>query len=178
MTYKIRDMDERPREAERTVWVAGFWRRAVAALVDLTLVAPLAALAVWFAKRLAGLELPPVRGGKLDAWLDLLLAGDPAMLGVLGLAAAIVAVYLVLFQTLAGRTLGMRLLGLRVVDVYGEAPSALRSLLRTAGYFVSTAAFGLGFLWVGFDREKRGLHDWLAGTYVTRPPPAKANPSS
>jgi uncharacterized RDD family membrane protein YckC len=26
----------------------------------------------------------------------------------------------------------------------------------------------LGFLWIGFDREKRGLHDWLADTYVVR----------
>jgi len=21
-------------------------------------------------------------------------------------------------------------------------------------------------LWIGFDREKRALHDWVAGTYV------------
>jgi uncharacterized RDD family membrane protein YckC len=26
----------------------------------------------------------------------------------------------------------------------------------------------LGFLWVGFDSEKRGLHDWIAGTYVIK----------
>jgi uncharacterized RDD family membrane protein YckC len=26
----------------------------------------------------------------------------------------------------------------------------------------------LGFLWIGFDSEKRGLHDWIAGTYVVR----------
>jgi uncharacterized RDD family membrane protein YckC len=167
----------RSAEAERTVWVAGFWRRAAAAVVDLALVAPLAALAVWLAKRLAGLDLPPVRAANLDAWLDLLLAGDPAVLGALGLASAIAAVYLVLFQTLAARTVGMRLLGLRIIDVYGEAPSALRALVRTAGYFAGAAAFGLGFLWIGFDREKRGLHDWLSGTYVTRPPPAKATPS-
>ena len=32
----------------------------------------------------------------------------------------------------------------------------------------AAATLGLGFAWIGFDREKRGLHDWLAGTYVVR----------
>jgi uncharacterized RDD family membrane protein YckC len=160
------------REEGRPVWVAGFWHRATAGILDFMVVAPLAALAVWLASRLAGLELPPVRGAALDAWLDLILAGDPTMLGVLGLAAAIAAVYLALFQALAGCTLGMRVCRLRVIDPYGDPPSALRALARTAGYFVSAATFGLGFLWIGFDREKRGLHDWLSGTYVIKPPPA------
>lgn len=159
------------RDEGQPVWVAGFWRRALAGLVDLAIVAPLAVAAVWLASRLAHLDLPPLHGAKLDAWLDLLLAGDPAMLGVLGLAAAIGAVYLALFQALAGATPGMRLLRLAVIDVYGDPPSALRALVRTAGTFASTALVGLGFLWIAFDREKRGLHDWLSGTYVIKPPP-------
>jgi uncharacterized RDD family membrane protein YckC len=162
---------EREDAGGRAVWVAGFWRRALAALVDAAIVGPVALLAVWLAKRLAGLGLPPIRGGKIDAWLDLLLGGDPTMLGVLGLAAGTAAIYLMLFQTLSARTPGMRLLGLTVIDVYGEPPSALRSLLRTTGYFAAAALGGLGFLWIGFDREKRGLHDWLSGTYVIKPPP-------
>jgi uncharacterized RDD family membrane protein YckC len=159
------------RDDAPTVWVAGMWRRLLAALVDAAIVVPAAAAAVWAASRLAGMQLPPVRGGKIDAWLDLVLAGDPAVLGALGLAAAVAAVYLLCFQVLAARTPGMRLLGVRVIDVYGAPPSALRSLARTAGYFVSAATGGLGFLWIGFDREKRGLHDWLAGTYVVKAPP-------
>jgi uncharacterized RDD family membrane protein YckC len=63
------------------------------------------------------------------------------------------------------------LLGVRVIDVYGEPPSALRALARTLGYFVAAATGGLGFLWIGFDREKRGLHDWISGTYVIKAPP-------
>jgi uncharacterized RDD family membrane protein YckC len=27
---------------------------------------------------------------------------------------------------------------------------------------------GLGFLWIGFDSEKRGLQDWVSGTYVVK----------
>ena len=43
-----------------------------------------------------------------------------------------------------------------------------RSLARCAGYLAGVVTLFLGFLWVGFDSEKRGLHDWIAGTYVIR----------
>ena len=76
--------------------------------------------------------------------------------------------YLFLFQAMVGQMLGMRVLALRVIDVYGEPPSYLRAGLRTAGYLVSLGTLFLGFLWIGFDAEKRGLHDWIAGTYVIR----------
>jgi uncharacterized RDD family membrane protein YckC len=166
-------MDER--EQRRVVYVAGFWRRALAALADAVILIPLSVLLVKLAGRVAGLEVPSPRRMGIDYWLDLALAGDPGLLGALGLTAAIVLVYLLLFQAMAGRTLGMRLLKIRIVDVYGENPTALRAAVRTLGYLASLATGSLGFLWIGFDREKRGLHDWLAGTYVVKPPPkAKA----
>ena len=40
--------------------------------------------------------------------------------------------------------------------------------MRCAGYLAGVATLFLGFLWMGFDSEKRGLHDWIAGTYVIR----------
>ena len=47
--------------------------------------------------------------------------------------------------------------------------STLRqALARCAGYVASVATLFLGFLWIGFDSEKRGLQDWIAGTYVIR----------
>jgi uncharacterized RDD family membrane protein YckC len=81
---------------------------------------------------------------------------------------AIGMTYLVVFHIVLGRTLGMRVLKMKVIDVYGDAPSPARSLVRCAGYLASVATLFLGFLWVGFDSEKRGLHDWIAGTYVIR----------
>jgi hypothetical protein len=39
---------------------------------------------------------------------------------------------------------------------------------RCAGYLAGIATLFLGFLWIGFDHEKRGLQDWIAGTYVIR----------
>ncbi|HKA90079.1 MAG TPA: RDD family protein [Haliangiales bacterium] len=150
------------------VYVAGFWRRALAALCDAAFVLPIALGAVWLAGRVAGLGLPGARRSGLDTWVDLALAGDAGVWGAAGLALAIGVVYLLVFQATAARTLGMRILGLRIIDIYGGAPSVPRVLLRTLGYLASAATLALGFLWIGFDREKRGLHDWLAGTYVIK----------
>lgn len=159
-----------PRTAppEATIYVAGFWRRAGAGLIDLAIVLPVAALLTWIVGRVVGLRLPPSRHGGPDYWLDTALAGDPALWGGLALAATIGCLYLFVLQVVEGRTFGMRVLELRVVDVFGARPSAGRAALRALGYVVSAGTLGLGFAWIGFDREKRGLHDWLAGTYVVR----------
>jgi uncharacterized RDD family membrane protein YckC len=154
--------------ARAIVTVAGFWRRAAAAGVDALVVLPAALLLAVGATRLAGASLPDVRRVALDYWLDLAISRDPALWGTAGLVLAIVVIYLFLFHMTVGRTLGMRALGLRVIDVYGEPPRITRAALRTLGYLAGLATLGLGFVWVGFDPEKRGLHDWIAGTYVIR----------
>jgi uncharacterized RDD family membrane protein YckC len=152
------------------VTVAGFWRRLVAGALDAMVILPAWLLLAWLAGKLTGLHLP-AGTATIDYWLDLFLAGDPALWGALGLAAAIGAVYLLVFQVTMGRTLGMRALDLRVIDVFGDPPSAWRAGARTLGYFANLATIGLGFVWVAFDPEKRGLHDWLAGTLVVRGSP-------
>jgi uncharacterized RDD family membrane protein YckC len=81
---------------------------------------------------------------------------------------AIGMIYLFVFHMTLGRTLGMRLLKMKVIDVYGDPPSPGRCAARCAGYLASIATLFLGFLWIGFDSEKRGLQDWIAGTYVIR----------
>lgn len=151
------------------VHVVGFWKRAAAAAIDLAAVLPLAALIVLVVGKIAGVALPH-RIGLLDVdmWIDLVLATDPALVMAVTLTAAIGLVYLLVFHILLGRTLGMRVLKLRVIDVYGDPPSPARSVARCAGYLASVATLFLGFLWIGFDSEKRGLQDWIAGTYVIR----------
>jgi uncharacterized RDD family membrane protein YckC len=62
----------------------------------------------------------------------------------------------------------MRALKLRIIDIYGDEPSTARSLTRTFGYWAGLATLGLGFVWIAFDSEKRGVQDWIAGTYVVK----------
>jgi uncharacterized RDD family membrane protein YckC len=158
----------RPRPAARTVTVCGFWRRLAAGLIDAAIIVPVALVLIVLAGAVAGIHLPPSRVRGVDFWLDLLLISDPAMLTGIVILLAVTLLYLYVFQATLGQTIGMRVLKLRVVDVYGEPPSIARAGLRTAGYLAGLATLTLGFLWIGFDAEKRGLHDWIAGTYVIR----------
>jgi uncharacterized RDD family membrane protein YckC len=152
------------------VHVVGFWRRLVAAMIDLAVVVPAALLITWLASRVTGLHLPPgsLRLVDIDLWIDLVLATDPALVMGLILFCAIGLTYLLVFQIAVGRTLGMRVLRIKIIDVYGDRPSAPRCIARCAGYLAGVATLFLGFLWMGFDSEKRGLQDWIAGTYVIR----------
>ncbi|HRI10395.1 MAG TPA: RDD family protein [Nannocystaceae bacterium] len=148
--------------------VAGFVRRATAALVDLIVLAATAGplhLAVTWALDMP----PPVRGplalDTLLRWLAL-----PPQTVVLWLVPflGIAAFYVVLFTAVSGQTPGLMLVGARIVTARGARPGFLRALVRVIGLAAGLAPGGLGSLWIAFDREKRGLHDHLAGTYVVR----------
>jgi uncharacterized RDD family membrane protein YckC len=153
-----------------TVYVHGFWRRAVAGAIDLAVVLPVAAVLGYLASVISGVGLPPMKIGlfDIDLWIDLVLAMDPGLVMAMVLTWAIGLSYLALFHIVRGQTLGMRVMKMKVIDAYGESPSPRRCLVRVLGYVANVATLGLGFLWIGFDSEKRGLHDWIAGTYVVR----------
>lgn len=162
-----------PRPARReapTVHVVGFWKRFAAAVVDLAIVIPSALVLTFLVSKVAGVHLPPSNLKLLDVdmWIDLVLATDPALVMAMVMMLAIGLVYLLVFQIVVGRTLGMRLLKMKIIDVYGDRPSPARCVARCGGYVASVATLFLGFLWMGFDSEKRGLQDWIAGTYVIR----------
>jgi uncharacterized RDD family membrane protein YckC len=153
-----------------TVYVIGFWKRAAAAFIDALVIIPAAIVITLLAGKLAGVAPPPSNLKLLDVdlWIDLVLATDPALVMGIVLVVAIAMTYLLVFQITAGRTLGMRVLKIKIIDVWGGRPSPGRCVVRCLGYLVGLATLFLGFLWVGFDSEKRGLHDWIAGTYVIR----------
>jgi uncharacterized RDD family membrane protein YckC len=67
-----------------------------------------------------------------------------------------------------GRTLGMRLLNLRVVGTDGRPIGLGGAVLRWIGIVISAAVVLLGLVWVAFDPRKQGWHDKLAGTVVIR----------
>jgi uncharacterized RDD family membrane protein YckC len=150
------------------VYVVGFWKRAAAAIIDLAIVIPAALLITIVVSKLAGIHLPRLQLVDVDLWIDLVLATDPALVMGLVLTIAIGMVYLLVFQIVLGRTLGMRVLKIKIIDVFGDPPSPGRCLARCGGYLASVATLFLGFLWIGFDSEKRGLQDWIAGTLVIR----------
>jgi uncharacterized RDD family membrane protein YckC len=153
-----------------SVWVVGFWKRLAAGIIDAAVIVPAALLVIFIASKAAGVHLP-ARNMKVldvDMWIDLVLASDPALVMGFVLLVAVAMTYLLVFHITLGRTLGMRVLRIKVIDVYGDAPSPARCIARCAGYLAGIATLFLGFLWIGFDSEKRGLQDWIAGTYVIK----------
>lgn len=92
---------------------------------------------------------------------DLARAATSAYLLVLPAA---MAVYCALFWTLAGRTPGMALLGLRVVATRDRPLFWLSALIRA----VVLAYFPIGALWALVDRRHQAVHDKIARTAVVR----------
>jgi len=89
------------------------------------------------------------------------------LLGPIWLMAVIVnAGYFTFFHCATGQTPGKMILGLKVVGKDGRPLTLGRSFLRWFSYFLSALPFMLGYLIVLFDRQKRALHDRVAGTCV------------
>ena len=94
-----------------------------------------------------------------------------AVTGIPFIGSLLSVVYYVVLTGLRGQTLGKLTLGIIVVNGQGEAPGIGRAALREiVGKFVSAIVILLGYFWIGWDREKRGWHDHIGGTYVVRAP--------
>ncbi len=75
--------------------------------------------------------------------------------------------YLTISTALTGRTLGMRLLSLRVVDDRtGLIPTGSQSAGRGLLYLASLLTLGIGILYALVDSEQRTAHDRLTHTAV------------
>ena len=66
----------------------------------------------------------------------------------------------------AGRTVGMGVLGVRVVRTDGAVLEPRRAVVRALVFPLSFLFCGLGLLGIVVQRENRALHDWIAGTAV------------
>lgn len=134
---------------------AGLASRTLAFAVDLML----AQVVFLIVSALVGLIVALV-GSLRPAWLFGSIAGAGWLL--------LVGAYFAFFWTLAGQTPGMRLVHLRVVDHYGEAPRLPRALIRFGALIVAIIPMFAGLLPILFDARRRGLHDFVARTYVVQ----------
>ncbi len=74
--------------------------------------------------------------------------------------------YFALFTFFGGTTPGMMLRSLQVVNYSGDQPSPTQLALRSLGYLISAATFGLGYLWSLWDEDGLTWHDRLSETYL------------
>jgi uncharacterized RDD family membrane protein YckC len=161
----------------------GFWARVGASVIDTILVLLLTApLIYWFygadqgtglnigvndlLSAVLALDLPRLQFYLHDLLADLVTPRGP--LDVL-INWVLPAVAIVVFWIARGATPGKMAIGARVVDARtGKSLSVVQSIVRYAGYYVSTVPLLLGLIWVAFDPRKQGWHDKLAGTVVVR----------
>jgi len=116
----------------------------------------------------------------IGAFLSLLLLTPFVMLGgswftfagllaFLATCAIVMFIYLTTAVGMFGRTFGMRLFSLEVVDIEGEEyPTLHQAAVRSSVYLLSLAFGGIGFLTLPFNQEKRAVHDLVSGTIVVR----------
>ncbi len=78
-------------------------------------------------------------------------------------------VYLTACVGFYGKTLGMRIFSLEIVDAEeNEYPTIHQAAVHSAVYLISLAFGGLGFATVFFNEENRAIHDLLSGTIIVR----------
>jgi uncharacterized RDD family membrane protein YckC len=68
--------------------------------------------------------------------------------------------------SLGGKTIGMAVLGIRVVRTDGMPIGPRQAVVRTLTLPLSFLLFGLGFIGILLNRDRHALHDRLAGTVV------------
>src|SRR5499425_2257535 len=133
------------------------WRpRCSAFLLDyiLTLLAPALTLvlAVYIKKR----------------WGSTTAATAVVVIGYLVTAVVIFFNYIYSYMR-RGQSFGKRFIGVRVVRIDGRPIDYQTAVLRNiVGYLLSFLFFGLGIVWVLWDRRRQGWHDKLAKTVVVR----------
>jgi len=70
------------------------------------------------------------------------------------------------FWTHGGQTLGLRAWKIAVLTLEQKPITWQQAALRFSGAILSWAAFGLGFWWILFDKNRYGWHDYLSKTAV------------
>jgi len=141
-------MDEAP--APRP---AGFWIRAVALAIDLVIFALVQASFGALATLLLGAAAEGDGGSPPAVFLFTLI---------------FTAAYTTVLHAIAGQTIGKSLVGIRVVGTDGAPLTPGTALLRYLAYYVSAIPLGFGFLVAALRRDKRALHDLIAGSRVER----------
>jgi uncharacterized RDD family membrane protein YckC len=87
----------------------------------------------------------------------------------LATTAIVMFIYLTTTVGFLGRSFGMRLFKLEVIDVDGtDYPSLHQAAVSSSIYLLSMAFGGIGFLTMLLNSERRAVHDLVSGTIVVK----------
>lgn len=150
---------------------AGFWIRFFASFLDTLFLALPVAIVIyflsdgnWFDFSQYQQNMQMAMSGNIDA-LNNLPKTDRTW-EVINLIVTI-TITIIFWRRFKGATPGKIFCHIHIVDAHTfEDIDNKQAITRSLGYIVSTFALFIGFIMVGFRKDKRGLHDLLAGTSV------------
>ena len=138
---------------------AGFWIRLLAVVIDIiVLVVVLVVAELLLIAVLPGISIETYFADEsLSKW-----DRYDAFLTLVNIA------YFVIGVSAFSTTIGKRVLGLYVLRRDGSKIGPGRAFARYLAYTPSMLLFGIGYLMIGFSRNKRGLHDHICDTIVIK----------
>lgn len=152
------DTDSNEEKKQLNYEQAGLLHRLAAMFYDAFLV-----LALWFL--IAGILVLLNSGEAPPVWMSQFLLFPLLIVATIG--------FNVWFWTHGGQTLGMRAWRIKVSDNNGQALDIKKSIKRCFFAVISLLAFGIGYLWLLIDKEKKTWHDRWSETQVIYIPKKK-----
>ena len=150
---------------------AGFWIRFVASFADTIFLALPVAIVIyflsdgnWFDFSQYQQNIQMAMSGNTNA-----LNSQPqtSLKWELFFEVSVLVVTMIFWKKWRGATPGKKLVHIKIVDskTFQDIDNK-QSITLSIGYIASTLAFLIGFIMLAFRKDKRGLHDLLAGTVV------------
>lgn len=155
----------------KEVQYAGFWIRFLASLLDTIFLALPVGIIVyllsdgnWFDFSQYQQNIQMAMSGNTHA-LD--KQPQTSFTWELFFEVSVLLVTMLFWKRWRGATPGKKFVHIKIVDAKTlQDIDNKQAITRSLGYIVSTFAFLIGFIMVAMRKDKRGLHDLLAGTVV------------
>jgi uncharacterized RDD family membrane protein YckC len=158
---RVQLVDLKPRESGRAGGKVKLKKRFLAGLIDwLIILIPVSAIHFSVAEPIAYFRY-------IDPMLPSFVMMSPSLLFLYGLIELSLVLGYFTYYFGKGRTIGGKIMGLKICNEQGGRIGYKYGFLRALGYFFSVNSFGLGFLPLLADRNKRNWYDKITKSYVT-----------
>jgi uncharacterized RDD family membrane protein YckC len=151
---------------------AGFWIRFSASFVDTIFLALPVAIVIYFLSDGNWFDFAQYQQNMayaLNGNAAKALSSQPqtSLKWELFFEISVLVVTMIFWKKWRGATPGKKFVHIKIVDFKTNRDiDNKQAITRSLGYIVSTLFFLIGFIMVAFRKDKRGLHDLLAGTAV------------
>ena len=160
---------------------AGFWIRFIASFLDTLFLALPVAIVIYFVSDGNWFNISEYQQN-----LQMAMSGNTHALDhqpttsftwELLFEVSVFVLTIIFWKKWRGATPGKKFVYIKIVDYKTHKDiTNKQAITRSLGYIISTFLFLISFLMVGFRKDKRALHDLLAGTAVIYT--AEINPQS